>query len=331
MNALFQTRAPADLVASNDGDRPWLIVMAVAVAFEFVWWLAAWRAGIAPPPFIGTYTLLAIASLTAALALRQALRRAAPRSAWSSVFSATALVALGASLFLPLKYAIPREIPFWLDQPLARGEHMLLGVQPWALLDRLLGWAVVPVDRLYATWLPTQSLALFSIILAAPGRAKSRALIAYSLGWLLLGVVAAVLLSSAGPLFFNRLYGTEEFLGLRETLRARGAWMALAESDAMWRSLASGQPGIVAGVSAMPSIHVAISLWMVLAARGLAPRVTPFAWAYFAFIWIASVQLGWHYAVDGLGGAAGMLAVWALAGWITTCAFPTSTIPPTVP
>jgi len=32
-----------------------------------------------------------------------------------------------------------------------------------------------------------------------------------------------------------------------------------------------------------------------------------------AIVWIASVQLGWHYAADGLGGAAGMIALWALA------------------
>jgi len=30
-------------------------------------------------------------------------------------------------------------------------------------------------------------------------------------------------------------------------------------------------------------------------------------------VWIASVQLGWHYAADGLGGAAGMVALWAFA------------------
>ena len=37
------------------------------------------------------------------------------------------------------------------------------------------------------------------------------------------------------------------------------------------------------------------------------------AFFYFVLIWIGSVQLGWHYASDGLAGALGMLAVWQLA------------------
>ena len=90
----------------------------------------------------------------------------------------------------------------------------------------------------------------------------------------------------------------------------------LAESDKMWASLASGRPGIVAGISALPSIHVAISLWIYLAARTLAPRAAPYALAYFGFIWIGSVQLGWHYAADGLAGALGMLAIWKLSAWV---------------
>jgi hypothetical protein len=42
----------------------------------------------------------------------------------------------------------------------------------------------------------------------------------------------------------------------------------------------------------MPSLHVAISFWIWLAARSLAPRLVPFALGYAVFIWIASVQLG---------------------------------------
>ena len=89
--------------------------------------------------------------------------------------------------------------------------------------------------------------------------------------------------------------------------------MAIAESDAMGASFASGRPGFVAGISAMPSLHVAISLWIWLAARSLSPRLAPLALAYFALVWLASVQLGWHYVADGLVGALGMGAIWLAA------------------
>jgi hypothetical protein len=159
-------------------------------------------------------------------------------------------------------------------------------------------------------------LVLFTVMLEPPSSAKSRAMIAYSLAWFVLGVGAAMLFSSAGPLFYDRLFGGNDFALLGETLRSRGAWVAIAESDAMWTALADGRPGLVAGISAVPSLHVAISLWMFLTARSMARRVAPFALSYFILIWIASVQLGWHYASDGLAGAAGMLAIWAAAGAI---------------
>jgi hypothetical protein len=60
----------------------------------------------------------------------------------------------------------------------------------------------------------------------------------------------------------------------------------------------------------MPSLHVAISFWIWLTARAAAPRLAPIALAFAAFIWIASVQLGWHYAADGLAGALGMGVIW---------------------
>ena len=225
----------------------------------------------------------------------------------------TILIVIGASLFLPLKYAIPGQVPFWLDEPLAAAERQLFGTDAWVIADRLFGWALVPVDRLYGLWLPVQSLVLFWVMAEPPSRAKSRALIAYALAWFVLGIAAATLFASAGPIFYDRLLGGSAFAALSDTLRSGGAWMVRAEADAMWASLASGQPSLVAGISALPSIHVAISLWIYLAARALAPRAAPVALAYAVFIFIASVQLGWHYVTDGVAGALGMGAMWWLA------------------
>ena len=265
---------------------------------------------------VATYIALAGIGLGAAVAVRLALRLPASDAPWPAVLVGTLLTAIGASAFLPLKYAIPREMPFWLDQPIAHVERSLFGADPWLLLDRAAGWAAVPMDWLYGCWLPTQSVALFLLILARPSPAKSRVLIAYSLAWFVLGAVAAVLLSSAGPLFYDRLYGGGTFAGLDATLRDRGAWIALAESGRMWEALVRNEPGLVSGISAVPSIHVAISLWMVLAARSIAPRATPAALSYFLLIWIGSVQLGWHYVSDGLVGALGMVGLWYLAPMI---------------
>jgi len=318
---LADTELPSPAVADSltnpmpaRQDGSWIAVMAALASIEVVWWAMAWRAGVAPTPFVATYFSIAFACLATALVLRLALRMTPSGAAWPTVLAGTLLIAIGASLFLPLKYAIPSEIPFWLDHWLAVAEESLFGADPWLVLDRMFWWTTLPLDRLYGAWLPFQLVIAFLVILSRPSPEKSRSLIAYSLAWFLLGVVAALLLSSVGPLFYDRAFGGDTFASLGATLRERGAWIALSESDQMWTSLASGRPGLVAGISAMPSIHVAISLWIVLTARTMRPRATGAAWTYFALIWIASVQLGWHYVSDGLIGAFGMLGVWMLAG-----------------
>ena len=287
--------------------------MTVATTVELAWWALCWATGAAPLPYLFTSVAFAFIALAVAMALRLALRRPFGQCPLPTLVLGAVLVGIAASVFLPLKVAIPHQVPFWLDRPLATAERTLFSADPWLLLDRLFGWAAVPIDRAYSLWLPLQSVILFTVMLEAPSPAKSRALIAYSLAWLVLGVAAAVIFSSAGPLFYDRLLGGSDFAGLHATLVERGAWAALSASDAMWASRASNHPGLVAGISAAPSMHVAISFWIYLTARTMAPRAAPFALAYVAFIWSASVQLGWHYTADGLVGILGMLALWAVA------------------
>jgi hypothetical protein len=287
--------------------------MLAVTALEACWWLVNWQVGAAPAPYLFTHIALAFVGLGAALMLRLAVQPGAPVPNWRSILPATVMVAVGASLFLPLKYAFPKLVSFWLDAPLALAEKRVFSVDPWLILDRYLGWIAVPMDWLYGLWLPTQTLILFFVLLQRGSAAKSRVLMSYVLAWFLLGVVGATVFSSAGPIFYDRLFGGTEFSGLRETLRDRGVWIALVESDRMWASLSGGRPTMVAGISAVPSIHVAISFWMFLAARVMMPRATRSALAYSLLIWIGSVQLGWHYVTDGLVGLLGMLAVWKLA------------------
>jgi hypothetical protein len=263
---------------------------------------------------IATYLALAAVALGIALGLRPLWRRGEPRASWPVMVAGTLLVGVSSSLFMALKLAIPALIPFWLDRPVAATEAGLFGIEPYQLLDSLFGRATIVVDRVYGFWLPVQLIVMFSLIIAPPSRAKARALTACAAAWFLLGNVAATLLSSAGPIFYDRTFGGDRFGPLHQLLASRGADMALSTSDAMWSAQVSGHYGLVAGISAAPSMHIAISFWILLVARSLAPKALPIAAAYFAFIWIGSVQLGWHYITDGLLGVAGMAALWWLAG-----------------
>jgi len=261
-----------------------------------------------------TYIALAAAALAIALGLGPIWRQGKPRASWPVMAFGVLLVGFSASLFMALKFAIPAVVPFWFDHPLATAEANLFGADPYHALDLLFGRATVVVDRVYAFWLPVQLLILFTLLSAPASPAKSRALTAYSAAWFLIGVVAAALLASVGPIFFDQTFGGDQFAPLHAYLASHGASMILSTSDAMWSSYISGQYRLVSGISAAPSMHVAISFWILLTARSLAPRAVPLAAAYFAFIWIASVQLGWHYISDGLIGVLAMATLWWLAG-----------------
>jgi membrane-associated phospholipid phosphatase len=68
----------------------------------------------------------------------------------------------------------------------------------------------------------------------------------------------------------------------------------------------------------MPSMHVASSCLMALGAYQISRPLGRAMAVFAALIWIGSIQLGWHYAVDGIVGAAMTFAVWRMAGAITT-------------
>ena len=76
----------------------------------------------------------------------------------------------------------------------------------------------------------------------------------------------------------------------------------------LWTIYAGEGFGPGSGISAMPSLHIATTAWMVLAVRIFARRLFwPMATAGF-LIFLLSIALGWHYALDGIvGGGAALL------------------------
>ena len=82
----------------------------------------------------------------------------------------------------------------------------------------------------------------------------------------------------------------------------------------LWESFLGNDAIPYSGISAMPSLHVAIAVFVLLVARS-APKwlSLPFL-AYVVLIMMGSVHLGWHYAIDGYVGAALAVLCWWVAG-----------------
>lgn len=318
---------PASEVAHRG--RDWLIPLALIAAAQLGLWAMMWAAGRASPPLFATYNFIALFGLSAVgvpLFLRylfrirrqgearpvariwRDLQANAPR--FVAILIAIQILALASSSFSALKAALPFAVPFYLDPALTELERSIFGTDPWRLTHAALGWATPVIDRIYLLWLPTIVIALYAVLLARPSALRARALVSYALMWPLLGTFGAYALSSAGPIFQARLFGSDG--ALLSALDREGASGTLFAYEKLWAAYSDSVPLIGGGISAMPSLHVAVATWIALVVRTAAPRFAWLAWSYVGMIWFGSVHLGWHYVLDGPVGMLGAVAIWKL-------------------
>jgi PAP2 superfamily protein len=130
--------------------------------------------------------------------------------------------------------------------------------------------------------------------------------------------VLGTIFSSVGPAFYGRLLGeTDPYLPLMTYLREMSQLVplwAIDTQDALWQSYISGH-GMIAGISAMPSMHVGSSVLLALVTFAAGNRRLGWCLAVFAgIIFLGSIHLAWHYAIDGYAGVAVALFGWHVAG-----------------
>jgi hypothetical protein len=130
--------------------------------------------------------------------------------------------------------------------------------------------------------------------------------------WAIGGSLLAIAFSSAGPCYFTRLGLAPDPYAplmsyLREVNQIYPIW-AIDTQDALWNGYAHG--GLLQGISAMPSMHNATTLLIVLACWHLSKFVRCLAIGLAVLIFIGSIHLGWHYAVDSYLAWIITLAIW---------------------
>jgi hypothetical protein len=316
-------------------DREWLVPMAAVAAAELTLWLIMYGMGLAHSPLVALYNIVEIIGLAGALIpfflwhllrlYREGEARPTRRMAREldhirivAIIIAMLLGSIIAGAFSTLKAAIPLAVPFYLDPTLGSFERAIFGTDPWRISHAVLGWATPFVDRFYLLWLPVMLVAFNLVLLSKPSALKSRALVAYVLIWPAVGTLGGYLLSSAGPIFHDALFGGHS--GLIAALVREGASGNLQAYHYLWDAYTNRYAALGGGLSAMPSMHIAMACWLALTIRAAAPRWQGVGWMYLVMMWIGSVHLGWHYVSDGAMGIAGALLVWWIAGalrWTT--------------
>lgn len=227
------------------------------------------------------------------------------------VLAATLLLQLGFSF---LKNAIPELVPYWADSTLAAADRWLLGgTDAWRIAHRLIpdGWGE-EISFVYLELWSAVAFCLPAAIVAFDGdqARKMRFLTLYFGIWLVLGNVLALAGSSVGPVFHDRLLGGSAFADLARALQGSGLDETGigAIQNRIWARYAGGGLDFCLGISAFPSVHVAIA---VMSACYLAERgrlLGGLGWGFAAVIFLLSLYTGYHYLLDGLVSAGAIVA-----------------------
>jgi O-antigen ligase len=227
--------------------------------------------------------------------------------------------------FSVLKMLMPRYVPFWLDEPFARMDQFLFfGYHPWELTHAVFttAEATVTFDLLYSIWVPLLSVAIAGFALFAPRAERARFFLAFGAAWFFLGFIGAWLGASAGPCFLAGLNSplAPEFAGLMTRLHAASnshdmIAQAVEWQQMLWEGYATQTYRFGMGISAMPSLHNAIAVLYVFLGFRFGRIAGLIAATYAVIIFVGSVHLGWHYAVDGIFAAIGMWLIWLGVNW----------------
>jgi hypothetical protein len=237
------------------------------------------------------------------------LRRETDWVAVAVYFLGFQLVAIQIAALTWLKEMLPWAVPYWADPALARFDRLLVGTDAWRLFPES---AIAPLDAIYVFWGPFKFFAIILMLALPASRVKSQAMLSYFLTVGLIGVAGQYLLSSGGPVFYDRLVGGSNFAGLTDRIRTNAPIVATA-SEYLWQTYVRGHSAIGNGISAMPSMHVATTTWGALALGKFWRFAIIPVWIFWLMILMGSVALGWHYLADGIVGAGGAIFCWWLA------------------
>ncbi|MBJ7551015.1 phosphatase PAP2 family protein [Marinomonas ostreistagni] len=251
-----------------------------------------------------------------------------PIKEWHETLNFIALtlsISIVASIYTSVKSSIPLFVPFYLDPILYNMDQFIFfGNTPWELTHIIFSTpeSTAFLNLMYNLWFLV--IWVFLTIFMVMTNLKIKRLqfiISFLLCWIVIGNISAIIFSSVGPCFYGSYYvGHDPYEGLMNLLTHQDNILAseygtlrvwsLPIQDLLWESYVNKTNDLGLGISALPSMHVSITAIISIALYSINKKLGAVAWIYTCIIMIASVHLGWHYAVDSALALVLTTAIW---------------------
>jgi hypothetical protein len=288
---------------------------------------------------LGNFTALSFYSgllLACAYAVYCLVRPAARTDLVSRAFwllIACVLTALIFPFFAMFKELVLPMRGFLWDRTFAHMGRTIFGHSPWTFTHHLFGSVLGTrvLDLAYRSLLPLMfGLPLVSAVLVTDARLRFRILFTWTVSWIVIGTLAGWYFASAGPCYYNNFIAHDpDYAELLRRLADIGRQAAAEGHPIASLQYQSGllltyrthdfAPG--GGISAMPSMHVAMTTLVAIVAFGVNRWLGAFFTVIAFAVWLATIHFGWHYFVDGPVGASMMAALWMLAKPLVNLAY----------
>lgn len=225
--------------------------------------------------------------------------------------------------FISLKIFIPEFIPFYGDTLFMEMDKLLhFGKLPTDWLMPLLDSpsVIIGLDFFYKLWYFIMfGLWGWAAWGASDNGWRRQFILAFILCWMVGGAVLATLLSSVGPcfygLFVEGVNPYADYMQGLKTIHANDELIAIMTQDLLAELHLTNNIDVRVGISAMPSLHNTLAVLFAIAGYKIHKNLGHILAVYAVIIFIGSVALGWHYAVDGYAGLVIAIAMWKFSGW----------------
>ena len=209
--------------------------------------------------------------------------------------------------FNVFKQTILYERGFTTDPLLAKLDFYIFQNDPGLILHSLIGSleTTLVIDNLYHAWFLPMILGVILVSICSSATIRIRYMSCYIFSWVMIGSILAWLFPSAGPCFYIDFINPnhESYTKLMNklyTYHQETPVNALIYQQYLADAFNKNNVAIGGGISAMPSVHVALATLFALGSFSVNKWLGYAMSLYALFIWLSSVYLGWHYFIDGL-------------------------------